>query len=61
MDTLKMDGGMQMMKRLDWLTLWDEFRKSIEQGKNSWGKNEILNHMAEMERKMVRKLEKELE
>lgn len=48
-------------KRLDWMQLWDDFRKSISTGKASWGKNEILRHMEEMEREMVRKLERELD
>lgn len=48
-------------KRLDWMTLWDNFRESISTGKASWGKNEILQRMTEMERKMVRQLDKELD
>lgn len=49
------------VKRLDWMQLWDDLRVSITKGKVSWGKNEILCHMEEMERDMVRKLEKELD
>lgn len=51
-----------MSKRLDWMKLWDDFRESIIAGnKTSWGKNEILRHMEEMERVMIRNLEKELD
>lgn len=46
-------------KRLDWMQLWDDFRESISKGKASWGKNEILRQ--EMERKLIRDLEKELD
>lgn len=46
-------------KRLRWMQLWDDFRRSILMGKASWGKNEILRHMEEMEREMVRNLEKD--
>ncbi len=42
------------------IKLWDDFRESIITGKASWGKNEILRHMQEMEREMARNLEKEL-
>lgn len=49
-------------KRLNWMQLWDDFRESISTGnKTSWGKNEILRHMEDMEREMVRKLEKGLD
>lgn len=51
----------QSSKRLDWMQLWDNFRQSITKGQASWGKNEILRHMEEMERDMVRRLEKELD
>jgi hypothetical protein len=48
-------------QRLNWLTLWDSFREEIRKGKASWGKNEILTKMEQMEREMVRKLEEELD
>ena len=52
----------KMSKRLDWMQLWDDFRKSVTSGsKTSWGKNEILRHMEEMERQMIRNLERELD
>lgn len=46
---------MTEIRRLNWMQLWDDFRET------SWGKNEILRHMEDMEREMVRKLEKGLD
>lgn len=59
-NTDKEKSNMPDSKRLDWMKLWDNFRELISTGKASWGKNEIIRHMEEMERKMVRQLEKEL-
>lgn len=47
------------MKQLNWMSLWDELQDKI-QAKNSWGKNEIITLMNDLEKKMVRQLEKEL-
>lgn len=44
------------MSRLEWLTLWDKLRDELQK-KNSWGKNEILAVMDDMERKAVREAE----
>lgn len=53
---------MTEIRRLNWMQLWDDFRESVSTGnKTSWGKNEILRHIEEMERKMIRDLEKELD
>lgn len=47
-------------KRLNWMSLYDQLRVEIEK-KNSWGKNEMIKLMDDLERKMVRQLEKELD
>jgi hypothetical protein len=49
------------MKRLNWLTLWDQLRQKIEEGNTNWGKNQLLALMEKLEREMVRELEKELD
>jgi len=51
---------MLKMKRLDWLTLYDQLREEIKK-KTSWDKNELLTLMDNLERDMVCKLEKELD
>lgn len=46
------------MKRLQWLALWDQLREELSK-KTSWGRNEIITKMEELERKMIRQLERE--
>jgi len=46
-------------KTLDWLALWDEFRETIKAGNTSLGKNQILDLMNSLERKMVRKAQQQ--
>lgn len=41
--------------RIDWRELWDELYKSFDEGKTSWGKNELMDHMDKLEKKAVRK------
>ena len=43
---------------MNWLSLWDSLAEKILE-KNSWGKNELLELMTQLERDEVRRLEKE--
>lgn len=47
------------MRRLQWMTLWDQLRNRLETGGTSWGRNQILAEMDKLEREMVRKAEEE--
>ena len=47
-----------MPTRLQWLTLWDLLREEIKL-KTSWGRNELLDKMNQLERDMVRRAELE--
>jgi len=49
-----------MPTRLQWLTLWDRLREEI-QLKTSWGRNELLDKMNQLERDMVRRTELDTE
>lgn len=44
--------------RLQWLTLWYRLREEI-QLKTSWGRNELIEKMNQLERDMVRRAELE--
>lgn len=41
--------------KLDWLALWDELYASIHEGKTSWGKNDLMDHMVKLEKAAIRK------
>lgn len=44
--------------KIDWLKLWDDLNAEIKK-KNSWGKNELLSLMDELEKKEIRRIESE--
>jgi hypothetical protein len=45
------------MTRIQWLECWDELRERIQTGNTSWGRNQILDLMIDIERRKVRQSE----
>lgn len=45
------------MTRIQWLECWDELRERIQTGNTSWGRNQILDLMIDIERRKVREAE----
>ena len=44
--------------KMNWMAMWDELTKQIST-KNSWGKNEILLLMDQIEKEEIRRIEKD--
>jgi len=49
------------MPRSKWLTMWDRLHESVNGDKTSYGKNELLKLMNDIERQVVREHEEETE
>lgn len=49
------------MIRVQWFECWDELRERIQNTKTSWGRNELLELMIDIERRKVRAAEKFVE
>lgn len=50
---------MTQLTRIQWLECWDELRERIQTGNTSWGRNQILDLMTDIERRKVRESEVE--
>lgn len=48
------------MKRLDWLSCWDELRDKLSE-RTTWGRTQIIDEMDKIERKKIRELEQNRE
>ena len=51
---------MSTMNRIQWLECWDELRHRVIAGNTSWGRNQILELMDDIERRKVREAEKSI-